>query len=299
MCAFFFRPQEALQSRALVTVVDRVRRFYLRACQVSREEGAVRPSGLGQQESEALQAVYSSNLLGRFKSALKSLLESVLRAGLFHFGESGQERMTVYTQDMTMRRYPDPSRNSWTEAPRTQAQASHAVAALCRLMTQLVQCHSGNGEDPAKGVWEELAKTDAFVGMLLRVYLLCVSSKLEVEANDGPSVLECMRAIVQQVDASSLVQPIIAVLKWRGRDQAGLLPHILDLMRSLSSREGGEPFMELLLERRALEAALEGFLGSCANQLPSEPSLLQLPYVWHLYKVNGNDDLRNLSEFGK
>lgn len=296
MSAFLSRPQEALQSRVLVTVIDQLRKFYLHSSRESRDDGAGRPSQLGQQESEALLATYSSQLLGRFKVALKSLLESTVRAVLSLYEETGRERVSVFTQDLSMRRYPDPSRNSWTEAPKAQAQRLQAVAAMGRMLHQLVQLQSNN---PSKDVWEELAKTDSFIGMLLRAYLLCVSSKLEVEANDSPSVLECVRVLVHQVDASSLVQPVIAVLRWCGRDQAGLLPHILDLMRSISAQEGGEVFMELLVERHALEAAVEGFLGSCANQLPSEPSLLQLPYIWHLYRVNGNDDLRNLSEFGK
>lgn len=296
MSAFLSRPQEALQSCVLVTVIDRLRKFYLHSSRESRDDGAGRPSQLGQQESEALLATYSSQLLGRFKIALKSLLESTVRAVLFQYEEAGRERVSVFTQDLSMRRYPDPSRNSWTEAPKAQAQRLQAVAAVSRMLHQLVQLQSNN---PSKGVWEELAKTDSFIGLLLQAYLLCVSSKLEVEANDGPSVLECVRVLVHQVDASSLVKPVIAVLRWCGRDQAGLLPHILDLMRSISAREGGEVFMELLVERHALEVAVEGFLGSCASQLPSEPSLLQLPYIWHLYRVNGNDDLRNLSEFGK
>lgn len=297
--SFASRPQEALQSGALVTVVDQLLAFYQRATQPSREEGAIQPCQPGQQECGALHAIYSSQLLGRFKIALKGLLESVLHAMLFYYGESGREHVTMYTQDVTMRRYGDPSRNSWVEAPKTKAQTSHAVTAMCGLMNLLVQWESSSGEDPAKGVWEELAKTDAFIGMLLKVYLLCVSSKMETETAQGPSVLDHLRTMVQQVTASRLVQPIIAVLQWCGQDQVGLLPHILELMEYISSREGGEAFMELLLQRRALEAAVEGFLGSCASHLPSEPSQLQLPYIWHLFKVNGSDELRNLSEFGK
>ena len=297
--SFASRPQEALQSGAFVTVVDQLLSFYLCATQPSRGEGAVQSCQLGQQERGALHAVYSSQLLGRFKIALKGLLESILRAVLFCYGESEREHVTMHTQDVTMRRYGDPSRNSWVEASRTKAQMSHVVTAMCELMNLLVQWESNSGEDPAKGMWEELAKTDAFIGMLLKVYLLCVSSKMEKETAQRPNVCDHLRTVVQRVAASRLVQPIITVLQWCGRDQVGLLPHILELMECISSREGGEAFMELLLQRRALEAAVEGFLGSCASHLPSEPSLLQLPYIWHLFKVNGNDESRNLSEFGE
>lgn len=247
-----------------------------------------------------MHAIYCSKQLERFKVAMKSLFESVMRAMLFHYGGSGRECFTMYTQDMAMRRFHDPSRSTWTETPKAKAQMSHTVTSMCGMMSHLVQWESNSREYHATGVWEDLTKADAFIGMLLQVYLLlCVSSKLEVEAGQGPSVLECVRKMVQQISTSCLVQPIIASLQRCGRDQVALLPHILELIECISSRDGGEVFMELLLGRRALEAAVEGFLSSCAHHLPSEPSLLKLPYIWHLFRVNGNEEMQNLSEFGK
>ena len=246
-----------------------------------------------------LRAIYSSQLLERFKNALKSLLELVLRTMLFYYGESGRDPVTMYTQDVAMRRYGDPSRNSWTEAHKSKALTAHGLMSMCGMMSHFVQWESNRGEDPVVSMWEELTKADSFIGMLLRVYLLCVKSKPETDTAQGSNALSHIRSLVLQIRASRLVQPIIDVLQWCGRGQAGLLPHFLELVECISSREGGKAFLELLLEQRALEAAVEGFLGSCRSHLPSEPSPLQLPYIWHLFKVNNNDELKNLSEFGE
>ena len=294
-CLLLARPKEALQSRALVAGIRQLLEFYQRAS----KERAGQACQRGQQERRILHVVYCSKQLERFKVAMKSLFESVMRAMLFHYGESGRERLTLYTQDMAMRRFHDPSRSNWTETPKAKAQMSHTVTSMCGMMNHLVQWESNSREDHTKGVWEDLTKTDAFIGMLLQVYLLCVSSKLEAEAGQSPSVLECVRGMVQQISTSRLVQPIIALLQRCGRDQVALLPHVLELIERISSRDGGEVFMELLLGRRALEAAVEGFLDSCVHHLPSEPSLLKLPYIWHLFRVNGNEEMQNLSEFGK
>ena len=286
------RPQEALQSRALVSVIRQLLEFYQRAS----EEGAGQECQRGKQERRIMHAVYCSKELERFKVAMKSLFESVMRAMLFHYGESGRERLTMYTQDIAMRRFHDPSRSSWTETPKAKSQMSHTVASMCGMMNHLVQWES---KDNVKGVWEDLTRTDAFIDVLLQVYLLCVSSKLEVEAGRGPSVLECVKRLVQQISTSRLVQPITALLQQCGRDQVALLARVLELIECISSWDGGEVFMELLLGRRALEAAVEGFLDSCVHHLPSEPSLLKLPYIWHLFRANGNEEMQNLSEFGK
>ena len=259
-------------------------------------EGAVLGGWKYQKEKAILSILRCSTLYPTFKDNAVLLFEQYLKILQNHHAEHRRAKAVLSTHESSTRRGYD-ERHNWTESPQGSSRGLQCISALSQVLQFLVkwECSVDQEEDPDCGVWAELVKNDQFVISLLKVYLMTSHNK----EGKYTHVSMILSDLILEVGEARLICPLIEVLKW-SRDEESFLPCFTRLVDDISSHSSGSKrsFITALINQGMLQVVLEGFKSSYRSDMSSEPAVLNLPYVWHLFKASSKEAVQNLAEQG-
>ena len=260
---------------------------------------ALMPGGVCQREKTALCMLRSSQLYVEFKKTVTRLFEQFLRILQDGRWQNRKPKVVILTQESPVRRRYD-DRQNWVESSQDKRDPLSSVTALGELLHLVVkyECSAaaGRGDDLQSGLWEELIENKQFVTLLLKVFLTTASR----EGMKRSALGRILKELLFKVGAIKLICPLTEVLKWCNEREV-LLPPLSLLIRDITDNNQAlkELFISSLVQAGLLQAVLEGFVKSNHDSLSAEPSVLNLPYIWHLFKSSSKETVQNLSENSK
>jgi baculoviral IAP repeat-containing protein 6 len=257
---------------------------------------ALMPGGVCQREKTALCMLRSSQLYVKFKKTVTRLFEQFLRILQDGHWQNRKPKVVILTQESPVRRRYD-DRQNWVESSQDKRDPLSSVTALGELLHLVVryECSAaaGRGDDLQSGLWEELIENKQFVTLLLKVFLTTASR----EGMKRSTLGRILKELLFKVGAIKLICPLTEVLKWCNEREV-LLPPLSLLIQDITDNNQAlkELFISSLVQAGLLQAVLEGFVKSNHDSLSAEPSVLNLPYIWHLFRSSSKETVQNLSE---